>query len=704
MPTATLPPWPPEPKPKPDLGRSKAELQSLSQATHTTTAVTGSSSSSARPRRNATSDGNQQQDGQQHELQYHHLFTCTFCWTISSGRPHVCGEVVVRGDECVSLGWCFWHRACYGCLLCGSRIIAKGVRVGELFESDDGELSDNSGIATGTTDKEGRGRCVRVRVEMGTTSTSKVGKVIDTVPLCANCMVEVDMDGLDDMAVVRRSLRRVDRVDADGGLSRYRWETGKRTTATHHHGDGATSEPPDGTGDEEYMYPVSAEQPTTIYVSMLDPIGRSSFRPSPTKPIPYWMGYGHPNLDDGQPYSHRAGDSKNWPSSHPSTTYPPTITTTTSSRRGQPKRPASPAPSIASSTSPAPCETRAPVRRVVINEPLTLPSSSVTRLGVNNLSESTFSTYATPPEYPSPPPSPHGRGTPEAFVHDHSPSASSNARPATPRPMIQVHKPSTTPASSPFYAAQAHHQIRRRQAGNDTGSKQPPVTIHSMRHTRQQMQTHTPTTTHHFSGKTTAPLVTSNEYLERYPGAAAAKAALGRTLSHRETTTNKSGGGNSQILRSQVAKIRKASSSGQLLTSPSLHVVRSATTSSGHSGSRWSGGSPRRRRSSVSAAASTLGFSDVTAAAAAAAAVAAVNRPEGTRNSYSPRGRLPSFAGSVSAAAAATVGVSGATAAVTNGGSGGSKMNDGDSGDNGGGAGGTRRGSVLPGLKRFFGR
>ena len=25
----------------------------------------------------------------------------------------------MRGDEAVSLGWCFWHRACFGCLVCG---------------------------------------------------------------------------------------------------------------------------------------------------------------------------------------------------------------------------------------------------------------------------------------------------------------------------------------------------------------------------------------------------------------------------------------------------------------------------------------------------------------------------------------------------------------------------------------------------------
>ncbi|KAH6687273.1 hypothetical protein F5X68DRAFT_239802 [Plectosphaerella plurivora] len=86
------------------------------------------------------------------------LFTCTFCWHLSPDPPHVvgrsarlacnscfaglidlaiywvCGEVVLRGDDCVSLGWCFWHRSCYGCLLYGSRLICQGTGVEELFD------------------------------------------------------------------------------------------------------------------------------------------------------------------------------------------------------------------------------------------------------------------------------------------------------------------------------------------------------------------------------------------------------------------------------------------------------------------------------------------------------------------------------------------------------------------------------------------
>ncbi|KAL7921938.1 hypothetical protein ACQKWADRAFT_293941 [Trichoderma austrokoningii] len=85
------------------------------------------------------------------------FFTCSFCHTLYMGPPcvlgrsrrlachacstaifdlsicWVCGEVVFQGEGGVSLGWCFWHGGCYGCLLCGSRVVCRGVRVRELF-------------------------------------------------------------------------------------------------------------------------------------------------------------------------------------------------------------------------------------------------------------------------------------------------------------------------------------------------------------------------------------------------------------------------------------------------------------------------------------------------------------------------------------------------------------------------------------------
>merc|ERR1712225_156867 len=54
----------------------------------------------------------------------HPAFTCTLCWraVLDLSICWVCGECIVRGDEVVSLGWCFWHRGCFGCLLCGTRL------------------------------------------------------------------------------------------------------------------------------------------------------------------------------------------------------------------------------------------------------------------------------------------------------------------------------------------------------------------------------------------------------------------------------------------------------------------------------------------------------------------------------------------------------------------------------------------------------
>lgn len=144
------------------------------------------------------------------------VFTCTFCRGISAGPPRVlgrsarltcepcysalidlsicwvCGEVILREDECVSLDWCFWHPACYGCLLCGSRRICAGVPVHALFGCGEGA---------------GRG-------------WSGQGELTEP-PLCAMCVVEVESAGLDDEGVVRRGLRRVSMVD--GGVSRERW-------------------------------------------------------------------------------------------------------------------------------------------------------------------------------------------------------------------------------------------------------------------------------------------------------------------------------------------------------------------------------------------------------------------------------------------------------------------------------------------------
>ncbi|KAF7544538.1 hypothetical protein G7Z17_g9871 [Cylindrodendrum hubeiense] len=175
---------------------------------------------------------------------YAALLDLSICW--------VCGELIFRGDECVSFGWCFWHRACYGCLLCGGRSVCRGVSVQALFRDDEDEE------ATG-------------------------GREVMEAPLCAACVVEMELDGVkEESVVVQRGLRRVDWVD--GGLTRRRWEA-KEGRGTHGHarrppksnardsslrgGDGADSEAVSvGDPSTDYLAPLES----AIWVNIFDPI------------------------------------------------------------------------------------------------------------------------------------------------------------------------------------------------------------------------------------------------------------------------------------------------------------------------------------------------------------------------------------------------------------------------------------------------
>ena len=161
------------------------------------------------------------------------VFTCTFCHHLSDGPPRVlgrrarlacaaccaalvdlavcwaCGEVVYRGCDCVSLGWCFWHRGCYGCLLCGNRRVAVGVTVAGLFDGEhEGEKQEReeSGEQTGY-ENDGASRA----------------REVDEVPLCAHCAVEVEGQQLGEEGIVQKALDRGEKM-AGGGLSRLRWD------------------------------------------------------------------------------------------------------------------------------------------------------------------------------------------------------------------------------------------------------------------------------------------------------------------------------------------------------------------------------------------------------------------------------------------------------------------------------------------------
>ncbi|KAK3357743.1 hypothetical protein B0T25DRAFT_579767 [Lasiosphaeria hispida] len=268
------------------------------------------------------------------------------------------------------------------------------------------------------------------------------GREVEEVPLCANCLVEVDMDGLDKRSVVQKGLRRVDK--ADGGLSRKRWEERERAAekqrdanlrgrrnALPGYADGANSdcETPDFREETDDFLTDSAE--STVYVSILDPINKPSFKPSPTKPIPRWMQpYSthaetnpEPEYNDGpvsplgrhlesqRQLESRASDQ----SSYASTICP---ANPPSSKTQEHKKAEMDSPRDSMSPGEPLHHERLEILHrgtsYVSNEPLTLPSSHLVVSSNANLSSSTFSTYLTPPEYPSPTPS-LGRRTPHSF-------------------------------------------------------------------------------------------------------------------------------------------------------------------------------------------------------------------------------------------------------------------------------------------------
>ena len=203
------------------------------------------------------------------------LLSLTICW--------VCGGVVYRGTDCVSLGWCFWHRACYGCIFCGARRIVEGLTVESVFEEDDGS-ADEEWAVEGKTDGweriEGRGRA----------------RELEQVPICAHCVVELEQEDAERAeGVVKRALRAGDR--RDGGLARARWDEGDATSHPHDTesfrerrrrfgGDGANGSPDD---DVPEWTPCPVPLESAIYVSSFDPLSQPAFKPSPTKPIPRWM-------------------------------------------------------------------------------------------------------------------------------------------------------------------------------------------------------------------------------------------------------------------------------------------------------------------------------------------------------------------------------------------------------------------------------
>ncbi|KAF7948970.1 hypothetical protein EAE96_008148 [Botrytis aclada] len=129
---------------------------------------------------------------------------CHQCWraVLDLSICWVCGECIVRGDEVVSLGWCFWHRGCFGCLLCG-------VRLGEKVLRECESECENGRGRYGNTGEDGCGDRGR-------------GTELDKIPLCEWCETETKIKGYGEKKVLERGLENV--TKSDGGLTRCRLE------------------------------------------------------------------------------------------------------------------------------------------------------------------------------------------------------------------------------------------------------------------------------------------------------------------------------------------------------------------------------------------------------------------------------------------------------------------------------------------------
>jgi hypothetical protein len=277
-------------------------------------------------------------------------FICTFCWTpqMAPAKPKVvgrhgriachecwksildlsicwvCGEMVVRGEEVVSLGWCFWHRACFGCLLCGASL--RPPMVDELY-AEGGRYNIRTERVEEITHLP-NGRKFRGGVEL------------ETIPLCVFC--EDAVQDLKEPQILENGLGNIDK--RDGGLSRSRLhmmatssevdddepeQKGRTLVKTQRKKQDVTASEKvhshvklrstkgypdaglsaslirnaaditmlqDGNGDAysrksstSSTAKLTTEDP--MYVSVFDPINGPSFQPSRTKPLPRWMAF-----------------------------------------------------------------------------------------------------------------------------------------------------------------------------------------------------------------------------------------------------------------------------------------------------------------------------------------------------------------------------------------------------------------------------
>lgn len=212
----------------------------------------------------------------------------------------MCGEIVTRGEEVVSFGWCFWHRGCFGCLLCGALLTPPGIEDGMELEKED----EHSQWPKPTRGYRG--------VEL------------ESIPLCSWC--DNTTEEMPEKDVLQSGIKNVTKMD--NGWTRERLN---RLTAVRERTE--EGEPPqkpknltprqrqqssyrkmvkseeatgliigaegvalgeDGNIDALSRYTSADESPDPVtppevYVSIFDALGEPSFRPAKMKPLPKWM-------------------------------------------------------------------------------------------------------------------------------------------------------------------------------------------------------------------------------------------------------------------------------------------------------------------------------------------------------------------------------------------------------------------------------
>lgn len=112
----------------------------------------------------------------------------------------------------MSLGWCFWHRGCFGCLVCGTKLDVPATVAGGICSEDEGndaEKEEKLGKWDGSEDGAGAGV---------TQSARCIGVELEDIPMCTVCEVETAGESPD--RVLERGLDTV--TKSDGGLSRCR--------------------------------------------------------------------------------------------------------------------------------------------------------------------------------------------------------------------------------------------------------------------------------------------------------------------------------------------------------------------------------------------------------------------------------------------------------------------------------------------------